>query len=115
MSILIWYFILFAPQLVIGAAIGWWVAHRRGGEVAPAEQTAVAQPADEESSEEAVAREEELRLALSQLKSLTDSVQEDVREHAEKVDVSSKELASLESDDASGALAAIGPIVKANE
>ena len=116
MSIFVWYIVLFAPQLAIGAAIGWWFAHhRRVGVVPTSTQPSETQPSDGQSDDESAARADELRNALNQLKSLTDSVQEDVREHAEKVDSSNKELAALDSGDASDVMEAIAPIVKANE
>jgi diguanylate cyclase len=119
-SILVWYIVLFAPQLAIGAGIGWWFAHSRAGaatpEAQPSEtQASETQPSDEQPDGDSTATADELRLALNQLKSLTDAVQEDVREHAEIVDSSNKELAAMDSGDASEVMNAIGPIVKANE
>jgi len=101
------YLILFVPQLVIGAAFGWWMASRRGMRSKPS------------SSDSPFSKkyERELRTAMSRLKRLTVNVQDDVREHASTVDSSSKALADLSADDGNpiGALSAVATIIEANE
>lgn len=105
MTILVWYLVLFVPQLLIGAGIGWWYARWNGQ----------AGGGNDDAAKLAAQREDELRDALGRLKLLTDSVQDDVRQHAEKVDSSSKELADVKPGDGDSAMAALAPIVKANE